>query len=149
MLSAGSYTVNVTDANGCLESSTVSIGQPGSITIASTSTDALCFGSSDGTASIIVSGGTSPYAQDWLGLNPTELSEGIYNVLVTDANGCQELSPDIIISQPNELTLSLSSTDALCYNSSDGTASANISGGTPSYSKDWGGVNPNALSAGK
>lgn len=92
-LAAGTYSVIVTDANGCTAPSSTSITQPTQVTMTSTSGNASC-GISDGTASVNPSGGSAPYSYLWL-TSPVQstqsisgLAAGNYIVLVTDANGC-------------------------------------------------------------
>src|SRR6185436_14693781 len=66
-LSPGTYTVTITDGNGCVKTITDTITQPATVTplpgLPVSSNDALCFGDSNGTASIntILLGGTPPY----------------------------------------------------------------------------------------
>jgi hypothetical protein len=64
-LAAGSYTVTVTDANACTESTMATITQPTAINIVAVKTDVLCFGASTGAIDITVSGGSNFYAYDW------------------------------------------------------------------------------------
>ena len=72
---------------------------------------------------------------------------GDYYGVMTDANGCTVTSATETISNPAELTVSATATDALC-NGGTGSASASATGGTGSVSLDWGGADENALSAG-
>lgn len=103
-LSAGTYSVTVTDANGCTATLSATITQPAALTLSNTSTNPTCPPSasppvnSDGTINLTVSGGTGPFTYAWTtvggaGLNPTAedqtgLTAGTYSVTVTDANGC-------------------------------------------------------------
>jgi gliding motility-associated-like protein len=90
---AGTFTVTVTDANGCQITDTVVITQPAPIQVSSTSTPASC-GTSNGTATAnVVSGGTGPYSYSWpqsgqTTQTATGLPAGPNNFTVTDANGC-------------------------------------------------------------
>ena len=91
-LSAGTYTVTVSDAAGCTSSTSVTIGQPTVISVAETITPANC-GLSDGSVSTTVTGGTGPYAYNWspVGSSASSLSgllPGSYSVTVTDQSGC-------------------------------------------------------------
>jgi gliding motility-associated-like protein len=91
-LAAGSYTVNITDDNGCSTSATFTVGSPNALLVNGTSTNVLC-GIADGTITTAVAGGTVPYTYAWTpnGETTTSLSElaaGTYSVQVTDDNGC-------------------------------------------------------------
>lgn len=91
-LSAGTYTVMVTDMNACLQTQTVTITEPPAITTTLSSTPSSC-GNNSGTASVIASGGTGSYTYLWnpsaaATANVTGLSAGNYTLTVTDANGC-------------------------------------------------------------
>lgn len=94
-LSAGTYTVTVTDVNsGCLETSTVIVNDNNAPSASiSSSTDESCNGCNDGTATVSASGGTPPYTYSWSpsgGNNATAtgLGAGTYTVTVTDGGGC-------------------------------------------------------------
>ena len=88
-LPAGSYTVVVIDANGCIASTTVDVSQPNPIVVTGSSTPTS---SNTGTASALVTGGTPPYAYSWNNGETTQtisnLVPGTYTVQVIDANGC-------------------------------------------------------------
>ena len=89
-LSAGTYSVTATDANGCAATASVSITQPGALNVSASGTDPS--GGNNGSATASASGGTSPYAYNWSNGGTTAtitgLAEGTYTVTVTDANGC-------------------------------------------------------------
>lgn len=93
-LSAGSYAVTVTDANGCTKNLSYYVGVS-SVTLQNFSTTPSCIYSNDGVINIGVYGGTAPYTYQWQGngnsqtvQNPTGLRTGQHCVTVTDANGC-------------------------------------------------------------
>lgn len=105
------------------------------------SSNVSCSGGSDGTASVIISGGIPEYSYSW-NSNPvqttsqaTGLPAGNYMVKITDIAGCSSVAT-VSISQPDPLSSTIISTDALC-NSNDGSATVTVSGGTPSYSYTW------------
>ncbi|MEO7978604.1 T9SS type A sorting domain-containing protein, partial [Flavobacterium sp.] len=93
-LTAGSYTVTVTDANGCTATRNYTITQPTAINTATGSqTNVSCNGGSNGSASVTPSGGTPGYTYSWspsggTAATATGLTAGSYTVTVTDANGC-------------------------------------------------------------
>ena len=127
----------------------VTINEPPLLTcLASVVSDVGCFGGSDGQASVSASGGVAPYSFNWGGEDPLSLSEGTYTVTVTDANLCTSTC-SVTIDEPPLLTCSITKIkDVDCYGGKDGQASVSGSGGTGPYTYNWGGENPNALSAG-
>jgi gliding motility-associated-like protein len=147
-LPAGSYTVTVTDAGGCAQNSIVNISQPAAIVFSlDSSFNVTCNGNSNGSIYISASGGTGPLTYSWspggyTTQDVTGLSPATYTVTISDSNGCVETIVDTI-TEPSTVTplpgLPVSSTDALCFGDSTGTASVNIIllGGTPPYSYDW------------
>lgn len=140
-LAAGSYTVSVTDANGCTVSATTVISQPAAIrdSIASV-TAALCHGDSNGTATNGTKGGTSPYSYLWnngqTSGTATGLAAGTYSVTVTDSKGCKD-STTATITQPTVLSLTAAAFNATCNNSCNGSATVIPKGGTNPYSYLW------------
>ncbi|MFN0256641.1 MBG domain-containing protein [Pedobacter ureilyticus] len=142
-LAAGSYTVTVTDANGCQATRSFNINQPAAALGGSISkTDVSCNGGSNGTATVIATGGTTPYFYSWSpsgGTNATAtgLATGTYTVTVTDFNGCQ-ITRSITVDQPAAaLTTTGSQTDIICNGSATGSATVTASGGTGAYTYSW------------
>ena len=139
---AGSYDLTVTDANNCVITYNVSIAGPQvPFTGTLSSTNVLCNGAGNGTASYTISGGTSPYNYSWsngsVDAAQNQLITGTYTVTVTDALGCLLTPAAITISEPAALSVSLNSTDASAFGGSDGTASSTVSGGTAPYTYSW------------
>jgi len=137
-LSAGSYTVTVSDAIGCTGTATALIVQPSGV-IATATTTPTCINSSDGTATAIPSGGTTPYTYIWTPCNQsnitaTGLSAGTYNLSVIDALGCLGTATATI--QTYSLNVTTSSTPA-CHDSSNGSATAIVNGGITPYTYSW------------
>jgi hypothetical protein len=101
-LGAGVYTVTVTDALGCTTTATTEVLAPTEITAVVTSTNA-CFGQSNGTASVVISGGSGTYNTiDWYsldftsnygaGLSVTGLPAGILSLVIVDDAGCSPVT---------------------------------------------------------
>ena len=90
-LAAGTYSVDVTDVNGCMIFQTVVITEPPALNISVTSTDETS-ALNDGAAIASGTGGAAPYTYAWSNggtTNPqVNLAPGLYTVIVTDANGC-------------------------------------------------------------
>jgi gliding motility-associated-like protein len=138
---AGSYTVTVTDANGCTATANTTVNQPTALTVITQSTNATCNASCNGTAAGIAGGGTPPYGYMWSpgGQTTTSVSNlcaGTYTLTVTDANGCQGTST-ITITEPPVLQTNMTSTDVTCNNACNGNATVAPSGGTAPYSFQW------------
>ncbi|HRH66488.1 MAG TPA: hypothetical protein PLU53_09345, partial [Bacteroidia bacterium] len=140
-LTAGNYTVTVTDVRGCTQTTTVSILQPATLLSSVTGNTALlCNGDGTGTATVSASGGTLPYAYSWSvgGATSTSLSglsAGNYSVTTTDAHGCTTVT-SVTITQPAIINSTVNVTAATC-GSANGSASISASGGTGPYSYQW------------
>src|SRR5205085_8741648 len=93
-LSAGGYSVTVTDANGCSITTAINVNNTGGGSVSLQSqTNVNCNGGSDGTATVMMTGGTAPFTYAWSPAGGTSstgtgLAVGSYVVTVTDANGC-------------------------------------------------------------
>lgn len=144
-LSAGTYTVEVTDSNHITATAMVTITQPPAIAISiSVLSEVSCNGGDNGSASSDVSGGTSPYTYLWTGGGSgstiSNLSAGTYTFEVTDKNGCED-SATINITQPAPIKDSIKGA-VICAGDSATLTDAS-SGGTVPYSYLWsnGGTN--------
>ncbi len=144
-LSAGTYTVTVSDANSCSNTSTVTITEPPALAISPASaTNVTCFGGSNGTASVTGSGGTGMLSYSWTSAPAGDgtdtvsgLSAGTYSVTVTDINGCTATTTTDITEASQILVAPSSETDATCHGASNGAANITASGGTGMLSYDW------------
>ena len=158
-LSSGTYTVTLTDYNGCTATATATLINPAQLTISITQTgDVSCFGGNDGFIEVTSSGGTGNLSYAWTpGGFTTEDIQNIgaasYSVIVSDQNGCSATA-QVTINEPPVLTVDIISvTDASCYGYNDGALEAQASGGTGNYTVQWfpsGGSNltANLLTAG-
>ena len=113
----GTYTVQVTDANGCSKTSTLTITEPDVLSYSTASaTNALCYGA-DGSLSFAVSGGTTPYSYTVDGnaaTSPATKGAGTYTVIATDANSCT-LSTTLVITEPSLITTTETVTSCNSY----------------------------------
>jgi hypothetical protein len=142
-LTAGTYTVTVTDANGCSNSSTATVTQPTVLTASGqTVTNVSCFNGNNGSARVTPGGGTSPYTYLWSpssqsGQTATNLTAGTYTVTVTDANGCS-ITSTATVTQPTALTASGQTvTNVSCFNGNNGSTRVTPGGGTSPYTYLW------------
>ena len=93
-LTAGTYTVTVTDDNSCTATETVTITEPTALSLSSTQVNVSCNGGSDGSIDLSVAGGTAPYTYSWndpsnsTSQDISSLAAGTYTVTVTDDNSC-------------------------------------------------------------
>lgn len=145
-LPAGSYSVFITDANGCTYSATTTINEPTLLTIDLSSTLITCSGLSDASASVVADGGTPPYTYEWSnGANTSNIDNigpGDYSVTVMDNNGCEE-NGSVTIDDPLPITVSVETDSATCWGYEDGAIVVSASGGSNSaegflYSIDGG-----------
>ena len=140
-MSGGSYTVEVTDGNGCVSNESIVINEPTDIDLVISSTPSDCT-VDNGSATVVANGGTGGYIYSWTpggGVTASiiNLGPGIYTVVVADANGCEQdetvnvgtlNGPDITVNAVNDVS---------CVGEGDGSATISISGGTPGYTYDW------------
>ncbi|MFN8117709.1 MAG: gliding motility-associated C-terminal domain-containing protein [Bacteroidia bacterium] len=146
----GIKNITVTDAAGCVGTASVDITQPTQLVSAIGSfTNVICFGQTNGGATMLVNGGTSGYTYTWTpGGQTSSIMTGVgantYTCSVTDANGCAT-SQQVTISQPSALVIAASSfTNVSCFGGNNGQISVTVQGGTPSYNYTWTPTQPQA-----
>ncbi|RYD53019.1 MAG: T9SS type B sorting domain-containing protein [Sphingobacteriales bacterium] len=138
-LYAGSYTIRIQDAIGCLLDTVVTVTQPARLTPQVTLTPPDCNGGSNGSITLSQTGGTRPY-QYALGtgsytINPTfgGLAAGLYAFHLVDSNGCRA-DTAVTLSQPTPVNYTgLTFQNISCYGGSDGSITVSGTGGTPGY----------------
>lgn len=143
LLRAGTYTVTLTDALGCTVIDSATITEPLVLSLAMATTDVSCFGGSNGSSVVTVTGGTIPYAYSWNTVPPqitdtaTGLIAGTYTVTIIDSLGCTD-SLTAIINEPTVVVATIASqTDVSCFGGNNGTATAAGSGGILPYTYSW------------
>ena len=135
-LAPGTYTVTITDANGCTIENTATITQPDMLTFSWTTTDVLCNGDATGTAMLTIDGGVAPYNVNWGGYDENALAAGTYNVIVTDDNGCST-NNDITINEPAAIQLTETVVNVSCYGYQNGEVDLTVVGGVAPYVYAW------------
>lgn len=141
---AGTYSLTVTDANGCMYMSPqIPISQPAPISVIVNSVTNLdCNGDADGAVNITITGGSAPYTYLWSNGATTQdvsnLTAGTYTPTITDSKGCVLVGQAFNITEPAALVVTVDSTDnASCSTSADGAAYITVAGGTTPYSYSW------------
>ncbi|HMQ45798.1 MAG TPA: GEVED domain-containing protein [Saprospiraceae bacterium] len=147
-LSAGNYSVTITDATGCSVLGQTTIPNLAPLQINLNITQPTCLNTNTGSVIAATSGGVAPYTYAWntgaTGSQLNALPTGTYQVTVTDANGCSK-STSFNINAPQGITLNLSPQSAGCAGQTNGYILSNVSGGTGNYSYLWntGATSPN------
>ncbi|MCB9283552.1 MAG: T9SS type A sorting domain-containing protein [Lewinellaceae bacterium] len=141
-LSAGFYTVTVTDGVNGTATASITITQPPILNAAIISqNNVLCFGGNNGTALANATGGTAPYTYSWSngqsGPVATNLGPGSYTVTVTDAHQCTKTAVAIITQPPLLVAQIASQTNVDCFGSNTGSVAINPVGGTGPYNFFW------------
>lgn len=141
-LTAGVYTVTVTDINACSTTNSFTITEPSTPLSSNTNATTLaCFGDSNASIDLTAIGGTPAYSYNWgsgvVSEDRNNLTAGAYAVTVTDANGCTS-SNSVIITEPTAMTTTFTSNTILCFGDSTGTIDITTNGGTGTYNFNWG-----------
>ena len=146
-LTAGTYHLRVTDLNGCITETDITLTEPPALVAELVPTHINCqvSGFNNGSIDLEVSGGIAPYSYLWSNGAVTQdisgLTQGTYQVEVTDASGCQT-SGSILIEDPPPLTYEpviseYNGYNISCYGRSDGSIQINPTTGTPPYVFSW------------
>ncbi len=140
-LAAGTYNVTVVDAKGCNSYSGTTVLQPLALFVNVASYHNLhCFNDSTGSIETAASGGTPPYTFSWSNQSAFQnifgLQPGTYSLTVDDASGCVATLSQAL-TQPTQLTATISGTNVTCGQTSSGAVTFNVSGGTPAYGYAW------------
>lgn len=137
-ITAGTYTVVVTDVNNCNGTTTATVDEPPPLSVQMNIMNVLCFGESTGAIQLSVSGGTAPYTYLWSNGETTRdinnIPAGLFTVTITDANLCETVVSGDVLQPDNELTVALISVNHVTeYGGNDGNFTVAASGGTPPY----------------
>ncbi|MCX6258077.1 MAG: GEVED domain-containing protein [Bacteroidia bacterium] len=141
-LAPGTYSVTVTDVNGCTATATATLTQPAVLTISDVINNVTCYGLTNGSVDITPAGGTTPYAYHWSTGATTQNLTGlaaniIYCLTVTDSNNCT-ISACYSVSEPSTMYItSPVIVDASCININNGSIDFNLTGGTAPYTYLW------------
>lgn len=145
-LGAGSYTLTVTDAEGCTSMTTQVLQEPLPLVVDLNAADyngynTRCHLSTDGQITAVSQGGVGGYVYSWLHSGQadsllTGLTAGTYLLLVTDRNGCEHTDSITLISPPPLVAVDTLLTQPLCYGGANGSVALTFAGGVPPYIYD-------------
>jgi len=143
---AGAYQLVVSDDQGNIFIGGFNVEQPSVITLeGSTVVDNRCFGETNGSISIDITGGVAPYLYSWNGLPPqpenflNQLPGGTIQAVVTDANGCDLFAGPYTIFEPDQLIPQSQIINALCHGDANGSITMEMTGGVGPYLYSWNG----------
>ena len=126
-LAAGTISVTVTDANGVDIEASTTINEPAALNAQTSTTDVSCNGASDGSITVVASGGTPPYNIQG---TSQDLPAGSYNFTIVDANGC-ELQVQAAINEPEPLQIEVIEVlPTSCFGNMDGSITYQLTGGS-------------------
>lgn len=139
-LVAGSYTVSITDQNGCTILQTNTITQPTALNVIPSLVNNNCFGGSTGNISLNVSGSTPPYTYAWTpNVSSSSIGSGLvngnYTIVVTDSNGCTSIA-NATVTSPTALVFNASITNSTCQ-LPNSNINVNPAGATSGYTYNW------------
>lgn len=144
LLGGQTYTVTITDQQGCQGVVQRFLPQPTEITFELEKNDVNCFAGNDGTATVVnVQGDVGGFVYQW-GANAggqtsasvDSLTIGTYFVTVMDADGC-EVFQSVEIEQPTEIEVDFETIDNICFGDAKGRIVSTVEGGTGAYSYNW------------
>ena len=141
---AGEYIVLVSDSEGCFTSSTFRIETPSKIVVEEQKISNPSCGNNNGSISLAVSGGTAPYTPSWSssnndvleGLELQDLQSGMYDVVITDNNGCK-VQKSYALQEQDAPVVSLKSLNPSKCNDANGNCEIEVSGGVAPYTITW------------
>ena len=138
-LTANTYTVTVTDANGCTAQQSFIVNEPLPITATFNNVDESC-GQNNGSSTVNPSGGNGGYTYLWSTGSTfatiSNLAPGTYTVTVTDVLSCSNIF-STTINAISGLNIVSSITPVNCNGGSDGEIDLTVSGGTQPYTFLW------------
>ena len=141
-LAAGSYAIVVEDADGCSVTGSATLSTPPNPTIVSTNSTPADCGSSNGSASVVATGGTGPFTYSWSsgGSSATvaNISSGSYSVTVTDSLGCTATGNVVVTNIGGPTVAIVTQSQVACFGQSNGSVEVEVTqGGTAPFTYVW------------
>ena len=135
-LPGGNYSIVILDGNGCIATSSALISEPTALSLNTLASSSTC-GNSNGSIQTLASGGAAPYQYS---INNgsnfqssgtfSNIAQGNYTVLISDANGCTTTSPITVNNLAGPVVQNSTSTNITCSGFNDGSISLSTQGGT-------------------
>jgi hypothetical protein len=139
-LPAGSYEIVITDFDANTDTARVTLFEPDKLQHSVTAQNVTCFGEGDGKVDLIISGGVLPYSYNWntaaITQNISDLGQGVYQGIITDANGCKDTANAIVL-EPSQLIVTPTVGQITCFGDRNGKIVLSAAGGSPGYSYMW------------
>jgi gliding motility-associated-like protein len=143
-LEGGDYTVEVTDAAGCMETATYTVDSPPLLDATADVMDITCNGANDGSIDMTIIGGQPAYIISWTGPNAfsssdediSNLEAGTYDLIITDANGCEYIN-SFEITEADALDITVDTIEPTCNGANNGSITLTINGGVEPYDILW------------
>jgi len=144
-LAAGTYSVTVTDANGCSRTVTgITVTEPAALTLSAVAAPILCYGAGTSTITATGGGGVGSLKYSLNGgtyqsssvFSNVAVSNTPYTVTVMDGLGVTK-SASVTVSQPTPIVLSFNNTSESCPSALNGAITLTATGGTGPYTYDW------------
>ncbi|MEZ4961322.1 MAG: M43 family zinc metalloprotease [Saprospiraceae bacterium] len=147
-LCAGIVSVSITDAFGCLVTTSATVPQSSGPVLSASSTPVTTYNGQNGTATISATTGTGPFKFSWNNgvqvvnaASPfstiNNLSPGLYSVTVADATGCTATAQVTVESVCSGFSVSANATNITCFGGSNGSITAMVSNGTSPFAYAW------------
>jgi gliding motility-associated-like protein len=139
-LAPGTYTATINDANGCgpITREFILVRNIEDLTVSIDKTNVKCFGQTNGTITLNISGACAPYDVVWSPSVPdlNNVAPGTYNVTVTGKNNTTKMG-SVTITQPAAALSAAPDATGSMAGANEGTINLNIQGGTPPYATVW------------